>query len=200
MEQEVPLQANPNAIIKEKSNHKVMSQLWFRVLLVATTVKSILGLIILFGLLGLSICVFLVGFHFRQSRHCPIESKISLFLIIAGSGSIEWIVLSIILSTITIVLKHIRSFILVWFIILLALLILITNIILFGWVICGSVWTLKVFDSVQYTNRSMNTFCQQTLYHFSLGYLVMTYVLTALQCWYRLCILIFCSVQEQYGI
>ncbi|UJR23503.1 hypothetical protein I4U23_026501 [Adineta vaga] len=200
MEQELSLQSHSKIIISEKSNHIIMSHLWIRLLLIATTVKSILGLLILFLLLGLSLSILIIGLHFRQSRHCPIDSRISLFLILAGIASIEWIVLSIILSIITIVLKHIRSIILVVFIILLASIIFITNIILFVWIICGSVWTLKVFDHVQYTNPSVNTFCQQTLYQFSLGYLFVSYILTALQCWYRLCIVIFCSVQEQYGI
>ena len=197
MEQELPLQSGLNIITKRKSNHIMMSYFWVRLLLIATTVKSILGLIILFLLLGISIIVLIIGSHFRHSRHCPIEHHISLFLIVAGSISIEWIILSIILSTITIVLNRIRSFSLVVFIILTALVIIITNLFLFAWLICGSIWTLNALDTVQYKDSHADTFCRRTLYRFTLGYLVMTYIFAALQCWYRLCIVIFCSLQEQ---
>jgi hypothetical protein len=197
MEQELPLQSSSNRINKRESNHIMMSYLWVRLLLIATTVKSILGLIILFFLLGISISVLTVGCHFRYSRDCPIEDNISLFLIVAGSASIEWIILSIILSIITIVLNHIRSFLLVISIILTALVIIITNLFLFSWLICGSIWTLKALDTVQYKDSHVDTFCQRTLYQFTLGYLIMTYIFSALQCWYRLCVVIFCSLQNQ---
>jgi hypothetical protein len=197
VEHELPLQSRLNERMNRRSNHMMMSYLWVRLLLIAAAVKSILGLIILFLLLGVSICVLIIGFHFRHSYHCPIEHKISLFLIVAGSVSVEWIILSIILSIITIVLKRIRSFMLVVFIILTALMIIITNIFLFMWVIFGSMWTLKALNTVQYVTPHENTFCHRTLYRFTLGYLVMTYILSALQCWYRLCIVIFCSLQEQ---
>ncbi|CAF0925476.1 unnamed protein product [Adineta steineri] len=195
MEQELPLQSDSNTKTNRETNHVMLSHPWIRLLLIGTTVKSILGLIILFLLLIVSIVVLAVGCLFRQSQHCLIEPRLSLFLIIAGIGSIEWIILSIILSTITIVLPYIRSFFLAVFIIFIASIILIINLFLFVWVICGSVWTLQVLDTVQYKTPDKNTYCQRTLHHFTLGYLILTYVLTALQCWYRLCTIVFCSVK-----
>ena len=197
MEQELPLHSSYNKRINRESNHIMMSSLWVRLLLIATAVKSILGLIILFLMLVVSTIVLFIGSYFRHSHHCPIEHNISLFLVVSGAVSIEWIILSIILSIITIVFKHIRSFLLIVFIILTALIILITNIFLFIWIIFGSIWTLKALNTVQYTNPYDDTFCRPTLYRVSLGYLIMTYIFSALQCWYRLCIVIFCSIQEQ---
>jgi len=196
MEQEVPLQSSSDILKSRESNHVMMSYLWIRLLLIATAVKSILGLILLFILLGVFVSVLIIGFHFRHPRHCPIEHNISLFLIVSGCVSVVWIILSIILSIITIVLNHIRSLILVIFIVLTALMIIISHFFLFIWVVIGSIWMLKVLDMVQYTNPHISTFCQQTLYQFTLGYLIMTYVLFALQCWYRLFIVIFCSRHE----
>jgi hypothetical protein len=197
MEQELPLQSGSNITINRQSNHVMMSYLWIRLLLIAAAVKSILGLIILFFLLVASVSALIVGAHFRHPHDCPIEPNISLFLIIAGIASVEWIILSFILSIITIVVNQIQSIMLVILIILTALMIIITNLFLFIWVIFGSIWTLKALDMVQYTDPHMNTFCRQILYQFTLGYLVVTYILSALQCWYRLCIVIFCSIQEQ---
>jgi len=197
MEEELSLQSSSNVAINRQSNHSMMSYLWVRLLLIATAVKSILGLIILFLLLIVSMSVLIIGSHFRDSHHCPIAPNISLFLIVAGSASVEWIIFSIFLSIIIIVLKHIQSLMLVVLIILIALMIIITNVFLFIWAIFGSIWTLQVLDTVQYTNPHINTFCQQTLYQFTLGYLVVAYILSALQCWYRLCVVMFCSIQEQ---
>ncbi len=197
MEQELALQPNSNTTFNRQLHHVLISHLWVRLLLIATAVKSVLGLIILFFLLVVSVSVLIVGSHFRYSRHCPMEPNVSLFLIVAGSVSTEWILLSFILSIITIIVKHIRSSILVGFIILTGLMIIIINLFLVIWVILGIIWTLKALNTVQYTNPHVNTFCQQTLYQFTLGYAVMTYILSALQCWYRLCIVIFCPIQEQ---
>lgn len=196
-EQELPLQSDPNVTDNQQTNHIMMSHFWVRLLLIATAVKSILGLIILFLLLISSIIVIAVGSYFRHSYHCPIEPNISLFLIVAGSASIEWIILSICLSFVTIVLKYIQPLKLVIFIILTALMIIITNLFLVIWLVFGSIWTFKALDTVQYDNPHMKTFCQRTLYHFTLGYLIVTYILSALQCWYRLCIVIFCSIQQE---
>jgi len=197
IEQELPLQPNLNVTNNQQSSHIIMSHILVRLLLIATAVKSILGLIILFLLLVISISVFIIGFYHRHSSYCPIEPKISTFLIIAGSLSVEWIILSIILSTITIVRKHIQSLILISFIILIAVIIIMTNLFLVIWVIFGSIWTLKASETVQYTNSHLNTFCRQTLYQFTLGYLFVTYTLSVLQCWYRLCIIIFSSIQKR---
>jgi hypothetical protein len=197
MEEEVSLQSGVNITVSGKSNRIMVSNRWVRLLLIATAVKSILGLIVLLLLLGVSLSVMIIGFRFRQVHHCPIEENISLFLIVAGSVSVEWIILSIILSIITMVLRHIQSLILVVFIVLTALIIIITHLFLFIWVITGSMWTLKALNMVQYTNPYVETFCEQILYQFTLGYLVMIYVLFALQCWYRLFIVIFCSIEEQ---
>lgn len=197
MEQELPLQSEFGRKNNQEKNHRIMSHLWFRLLLIATAVKSILGLIILSSLLIVSIIVLSMGFYFRHSYHCPIAPDISLFLIVAGSASIEWIILSFYLSIITIFSKYIRSRRLVIFIILIAWMIIITNLFLIVWLVYGSIWTLKVFDTVQYTKPHMKTFCKQSLYQFTLGYLILTYILSALQCWYRLCIVIFCSIQQQ---
>jgi len=197
MGEELPLQSSSNITNNRQSNHIMISYHWVRLLLIATAVKSILGLIILFLLLVGSIVVLIMGSYFRHSNHCPIEPNISRFLIIAGSASIEWIILSIFLSIITIILKHIRSLMLVLLIILIALIIIITNAFLLVWVIFGSIWTLKASETVQYTNSHLNTFCRQTLYQFTLGYLFVTYTLSVLQCWYRLCIIIFSSIQKR---
>jgi hypothetical protein len=197
IEQESPLQSNSNVTYNQHSNHRIMSHLSVRLLLIASTVKSILGLIILFLLFVISTGVFFIGFYYRHSSNCPIEPRISCFLMITGSLSIEWIILSLILSTITIVRKHIQSLILISFIILTALIIIITNLFLTIWAVFGSIWTLKALEKAQYTDSHLNTFCRRTLYQFTLGYLVVTYILSALQCWYRLCIIIFCSMQKQ---
>jgi len=198
IDEQLPLEKSSLHIINNRqTNHFMFSCLWFRLLLIATTVKSILGLIILFILLIFSIIVLIIGSQFYHSKYCPIEPRISFFLIIAGSISIEWIIFSMILSTITIILNNIRSYKLIGFIIIIGLVITLTNFILVIWVIFGSVWTLKGLDRVQHTKPYLNTYCQQTLYICALVYLILTYILFILQCWYRFCIVIFCSIQEE---
>lgn len=131
--------------------------------MIATTVKSILDLLILFLLLHISIAVLVIGAYFQHANHCPLAPNISLFLLIAGSMSIKWILLSMIFSIITITLKYIRSYRLIHFIITIGLVIIFTIIFLFIWIIVGRMWTLKVLDTVQYTNSHMNTYCQRAL-------------------------------------
>ena len=196
MEQELPLEPSSNVTRNLYSNHRIMSHLLIRLLLVASTVKSILGLIILFLLFVLSTGVFTVGFCFRNSRHCSIEPRISSFLMIAGGLSMEWTILSLILSIIIIVRKSIQSLTLITFIILIALIIIITNIFLAIWAIFGSIWVSNALESIQYTNFDDNAYCRNILYQFTLGYLVVTYIHCALQCWYRLCNVIFCSTRK----
>ena len=195
VEQESPLESNSDITRNRYSNHRVMSHILVRLLLVISTVKSILGLIILFLLFLISTGIFVVGCYFRNSRYCSIEPRISSFLMIAGGLSMEWTILSLILSTIIIVRKGIQSLTLITFIILMALIIIITNIFLAIWAIFGSIWTLQALETIEYTDSNHNTYCSRILYQFTLGYLVLTYIHSALQCWYRLCNVIFCSMR-----
>ena len=197
IEQEISLQPYANDMDHQQSHHIIMSHRWIRLLLIATAVKSILGLLILFFLFLLSLIVFIIGLYFHHSHSCPIEPKISLFLMIAGVISTQWVILSTILSTITIVQKHFRSLIVITLNLIIALTIVLMNIFLIIWLIFGSLWTLTVLDRVQYSNPHLNTFCELTLYRFTLVYLIVTYILSGLQCWYRLCVVIFCAIQQQ---
>lgn len=197
IELEIPLQKNTNNMDHQQSNHMIMSHQWIRLLLIATAVKSILGLLILFFLFLLSLIVFIVGLRFHHSYFCPVEPKISLFLMIAGVISTQWVILSAILSIITIVQTHFRSLIVISLNIAIALTIVLMNIFLIIWLIFGSLWTLTVLERVQYVNPNLDTFCDLTLFRFTLVYLIVTYILSGLQCWYRLCVMIFCAMQQQ---
>lgn len=197
IEQILPLKQDSSDVNNEQSNHIILSSRWIRLLLIAAAVKSILGLIILFLLFLISLIVFIIALHFRHSTSCPIEPKISLFLIVASVVSTQWLILSAILSTITIIQKDFHSFVLVTFNILTAVVIIAINLFLMVWLILGGIWTLRALDSVQYINPHLPTFCELTLYRLTLGYLTFTYMLSALQCWYRLCVVIFCSIQKE---
>ena len=71
---------------------------WVRYVVATVAVASIVGIVILVLMLAIPISMLVIGVRYRDFYYCPIEPRISTFLIVAGSVSITWIVLSIILS------------------------------------------------------------------------------------------------------
>ena len=121
-------------------------------LLASNAVPSTIGLIIQFLLLTIPVSMLVIGVRYQHRRFCPIEPRISLFLIVGGSVALGYFVLSIILSIVTIFLNYTRSFKTLIPVVVLAIITMLIHIFLFIWVIIGSVWTFSIHNQVEYTN------------------------------------------------
>src|SRR5690349_6410532 len=94
-----PLLVNPG---KRRSLNGNTSRSWIRRVLLGG-VGSVFRLTILTILLALPITVLVIGLHYRDPRYCPIEPRISLFLIVHGSVSLGWIALTFVSIVLTII-------------------------------------------------------------------------------------------------
>ncbi|CAF1508671.1 unnamed protein product, partial [Rotaria sordida] len=67
-------------------------------------IVSVIGIVILSLLLAIPITVLVIGLHYRDPRYCPIEPRISLFLIVHGSVSIGCLITNILFGVIILLL------------------------------------------------------------------------------------------------
>lgn len=171
-------------VIKLRDDHELKQRTnpGFRVLMAINAVRSIMGLIILFLLLAIPISMLVIGVRYQRRRFCPIEPRISTFLIVGGSVGLFYLVLTFILSLILMLVNYRKStgpFIVV---VVLTLIALLTQIFLFIWVIVGCVWTFSIYNKVQYTDRYYRkTYCNGTLYLFTFIYLIVIIILWFIQ-------------------
>jgi hypothetical protein len=105
-----------------------------------------------------------IGVFYRDPYYCPIEPRISRFLIGGGSVSIVYthsiiaVICVVILSVITIV-GQISSII---------------------WLIVGSVWTSSIRNRVEFIINypfNIKLYCHWTSYQFTFAYLIIIYIL-----------------------
>ncbi|CAF2774949.1 unnamed protein product, partial [Rotaria sp. Silwood2] len=108
MEQKIPL-----TLTSENSyNHPIHSSKsetsykWVRYIVGYVTITSIFGLIVFLIMLGIPISMLVIGIRYCRPYYCPIEPRISLFLIVAGSAFIGSIILIILLSLLTIFISY----------------------------------------------------------------------------------------------
>ncbi|CAF3745393.1 unnamed protein product [Rotaria sp. Silwood1] len=81
---------------------------WIALIVTAVAATSIFGLVWLIILLAVPIILLVIGTRYRDPRYCPIEPRISLFLIVSGSVALALITLNIIISVVTIFLTSLR--------------------------------------------------------------------------------------------
>jgi len=178
-----PLLANST---KRRPVNKKKSDSWIVGLITGTT-ASVFFLIILIILLAIPITVLVIGTRYRDPRYCPIQPRISLFLIVHGSVSIGWIVFTILTTIIAIVFAARRSLISVVLVTIISVVLFLNLIFSIIWLIIGSVWTFSVHNRVIYQYDTINHFytynyCNPVLYKFTFVYLIVSYVLIAIQC------------------
>jgi len=165
------------------------SESWVRYLVGSVVTPSIFSLIVFGILLFIPITVLVVGINYQDARYCPIEPRISVFLIVNGSVLLGWIVLIIIVTVLTIMATNHCPFIFTFLAIVFSIIIIISTIFLIIWTIIGSVWTFSVYYWITYYYDAQNNFypynyCQPELYRFTFIYLIFSYVFAFLQCCY----------------
>ncbi|CAF1439067.1 unnamed protein product [Rotaria sordida] len=151
---------------------------------------SIYGLAVLIILLAVPIALLVIGSLYHDPRYCPIEPRISLFLIVSGSVILAVITLIIIISILTIFfapLNSLKSRILPF---ILSIIILIGIIFSFIWLIIGSVWIFRVNKWVTHEYDIINNFytynyCHPVLYRFTFVYLILAYIFMVITCAYQ---------------
>jgi hypothetical protein len=202
MEQKIPLHSfSTNPLNRSRRTSGIdPSHPWVRYVVTGAAVASIFGVIILVLMLAIPISMLAVGVRYRDFLYCPIEPRISRFLIVGGSISLIWIILTIILSLITMFFAYTRSMISVICVVILSVIIIIGQIFLIIWLIVGSVWTFSIRNRVEYTINypwNIRFYCQRTLYQFTFVYLIIIYILIALQCVCQCCANIYRSRQRK---
>ena len=190
MEQKIPLHSistNPLNRSRRISGFDP-SHPWIRYAVSGAAVASIFGVIILVLMLAIPISMLAMGVRYRDFLYCPIEPRISHFLIVGGSISLIWIILTIILSIITMFFAYTRSIISVICVVILSVIIIIGQIFLIIWLIVGSVWTFSIRNRVEFIiNYPINfrVYCYKPLYQFTFAYLILIYIFIALQIFCR---------------
>lgn len=202
MEQKIPLKpTSPNFSTRPNPFSKIdPSYPWIRYAVGGAAVASIFGLIILVLMLSIPISMLTIGVRYRDRFYCPIEPRISHFLIVGGSFSLVWIILTIALSLLTMFFPYTRSTISVICVGILSILIFVGEIFLIIWLIVGSVWTFGIRNRVEYIiNYPFNFrfYCHKTLYQFTFVYLIILYILITLHILSRCYLGIFRSKQNK---
>ncbi|CAF3876730.1 unnamed protein product [Rotaria sp. Silwood1] len=158
-------------------------------------IVSFIGLVILSLLLAIPITVLVIGLHYRDPRYCPIEPRISLFLIVHGAVGIGCLVVNIILGIIVLLFIRRDSSMAIILTSISSILSYIHGTFIWIWLIIGSVWTFSVHKQITHEYDTVNHFytynyCHPVLYRFAFIYLIIVYVLLGVGCccrWLMLC-------------
>jgi len=150
-------------------------------------IVSVIGIVLVSLSLAIPVTVLVIGIHYRDPRYCPVEPRISHFLIIHGSASIGCLIAGILVGLIAslfnrrdssraVILNFIAS-------------ICTYSHASFVWVllIIGGVWTFSVKKKVTHEYDTADNFytynyCHPVLYRFTFIYLIVMYVLLAIGC------------------
>jgi hypothetical protein len=123
-----------------------------------------------------------LGMGASNQSSCPIEPRIPIYLIVLGSVNLVSICISIIACVI-----HNRE----WdrnvfgfyYVHCSAVIIIILQLFNFIWLIIGSVWAFRIFNTVQYTEVDQSTsYCQGSVYQFTVVSIILQYVLPIIFC------------------
>jgi hypothetical protein len=159
------------------------SESWMRYLVAGVAGASVFCLVILIILLAIPITVLAIGVRYRDPRYCPIEPRISLFLIVNGSVSLAWIFITILITIMTIVAAYNRSLVIsVILPAILSIIIFVSMIFSIIWLIIGSVWTFSVYKRVTHQYDVMNYFYP---YNYCHALLIISYVFIIFQCCFQ---------------
>jgi hypothetical protein len=172
---------------------------WVRYAVAGAAAVSLFGILLLILILAVPISMIVIGVRYRYEYDCPIEPRLSRFLIVGGSVSIVWIVITIIVSLITMFFSYTRSIGSVICVIILIVITFLGQIFSLIWLIIGSVWTFSIRSRVQYRDPFFyyRSYCNQTLYQFTFAYLILIYVLIALQLLLKACTAILRNKQRK---
>jgi hypothetical protein len=198
MEQSIPLNPiSPNSFNRPHPFSKIEpSYPWIRYIVSGTTVGSIFGLVILILMLAIPISMLVIGVRYRDPYYCPIEPRLSHFLIVSGAVLLVWIIIVIFLSLVTMFFGYTSSKISLGCVFILSIKIFILLIFLIIWLIVGSIWTFSIRNRVEYTiNHPFHFYfyCHKTLYQFTFVYLIILFIFIPLLICFRCCTKIFRS-------
>lgn len=113
---------------------------------------------------------------YKYANQCPINPRIPQFLIVLGA-------MNIVSNIVTLLKKGSEKEGSDKYKMCCSCLLLPIQIILFTWIIFGSVWTFSVKSTVQYDDpTNLTTYCHKTLYLFTFIILIFNYVFLALLC------------------
>ncbi|CAF0745092.1 unnamed protein product [Adineta ricciae] len=176
---------------KQRPSNENQSTSWVQTLAGSVVAPSTLSLVIFFLLLFIPITALVIGIYYHDPRYCPIEPRLSIFLIVNGSVSIGWILLIIFATILTIMTaKYPNSSALATLVIVFSGFVILLLIFLIIWLIFGSIWTFNVYYWVNYyydarTNFYPYDYCQPEFYRFTFVYLIFSYVFMFFQCAYH---------------
>ncbi|CAF1472147.1 unnamed protein product [Rotaria sp. Silwood1] len=111
-------------------------------------IVSVIGIVILLLLLSLPIIALVIGLHYRDPRYCPIEPRISLFLIVHGSVSIGCLIGNILFGVIVLLFIRRDSSLAVTLNFNSSIFTYTHVIFVWVWLIIGGVWTFSLSDAV----------------------------------------------------
>ena len=100
-----------------------------------------------------------------NTAHCPIQTKIPIFLLVSGIVSLVSVLLCI--GIVTIKLTDILYILGVW----LCRIQFLVHILWFLWFVSGLIWMVTVPESVQHTNSSLPTYCNKNTFEAIWNYL-----------------------------
>ena len=188
------LSDRPNPFEKLEPNYP-----WIRYAVTAAAVASIIGIVIFVLMLSIPIAMLAIGARYRHFLYCPIQPRISVFLIVGGSVLLCWIILTIVLSLLTMFFAYKRSIVSVIGVGIMSVLIVLIQIFLIIWLIVGSVWTFGIRNRVQHIiNYPFNfpVYCDKTLYQATFAFIIILYIFFVLQICIRCAISAFYSKRK----
>ncbi|UJR24710.1 hypothetical protein I4U23_006084 [Adineta vaga] len=180
MDDDLPLQ---NTV-----DHPSVLQSWIRRTMDASGPSMIVNLISFIISISLFISMLVIGILYRDPRYCPIEPRISNFLIVYASFGSGWIIASILFGLIvSTCLKDHRSSIDTVVVIVPQTTRVFGSFFSFIWLILGSVWTFQIRSRLTHEYDQINHFytynyCHPVLYKFTFSFLIVNYVLIAIYC------------------
>ncbi|CAF2487946.1 unnamed protein product [Rotaria sp. Silwood2] len=112
---------------------------------------------------------------------CPIEKRIPIYLVVVSTVNLTMISLTIIGCYFHVKKKDDNLF--GFFVITLsAIIIIILQIFCFIWLILGTVWTYSILNEVQYTQTNIKTYCQGSVYRYTLISIILQYIIPIVLC------------------
>lgn len=183
-----PLLANSIEIRSVDNNS---SPQWIRSTVAAVGATSKISLFILVITLTLPIMSLAIGSHYKDPRYCPIEPRISMYLIVHGSFLLILNFLAIIVSIFTLFLVFHQVLFSLILIFIFTIIMFLSSIFLLIWLIVGSVWTFRVHNRVTHEYDIINqyytyNYCHSVLYRFTFIYLILTYIFIVISCLYHI--------------
>lgn len=176
---------------REHSHGKRHKSLTDRVI-AGAVIGSLLGLIIPITIMIMAIVPLIIGVRYSDPRYCPIEPRISLFLIVHGSFGLAYSTIEILLCIIILCNKRQRSTSFTTFIVFVSIFLYFGAIFICAWLIVGSIWTFRVNNQVTHKYDTLHNFytydyCHPVLYGFTFVYLIISYVLLSILCCTKAC-------------